>query len=145
MKTITIAMLFLLTACPPSSGRMMTGAPSSREAVESFLGAARAQDLEAMSVVWGTAKGPARDQMKREELEKRELVMMCFFDHERYRVLSESERQGSSGRTYRVELSKGALRRTTNFYTVRGPSDRWYVENADLDPVKDLCRNPPGS
>lgn len=141
MKRLAIALL-LFVACRPVSPGTMTGAPTPSAAVEGFLAAARAQDLDAMSTVWGTTKGPARDQMGRVELEKRELVLMCFFDHERFRVLGESAWQ-QGGRQFRVELTKGPHVRVTNFYTVQGPSERWYVENADIDPVKDLCREPP--
>ena len=141
MKKVAIALL-VFAACRPVAPGSMTGAPTPAAAVEGFLAAVRAQDIQAMSVVWGTTRGPARDQMDRAELEKRELVLMCFFDHERFRLLGETPGlQG--GRQFRVELTKGPYTRVTNFYTVQGPSDRWYVENADIDPVKDLCREPP--
>src|SRR5579883_1210574 len=41
----------------------LSGAPSARGAVERFLAAVRAQDLQAMSVVWGTKNGPSRDAL----------------------------------------------------------------------------------
>ncbi|MGH7663058.1 MAG: hypothetical protein ACRENI_01985 [Gemmatimonadaceae bacterium] len=120
----------------------MTGAPTPRAAVERFLAAVRAQDLQAMSVIWGTRDGPARDEFERSQLEKRELIMMCFFDHESYRIVTEAPGQAGS-RVLQVELTKGPYRVATNFYAVPGPSDRWYVENADLEPVEALCKEPP--
>jgi len=50
--------------------------------VDQFLAAVKAQDLQAMSVVWGTSKGPARDQLERSELEKREIIMQGCYDHD---------------------------------------------------------------
>jgi hypothetical protein len=123
----------------PPPGRMMPGASSPRAAVESFLKSVRAQDLQAMSDVWGTKEGLARDKWERPELEKRELIMMCLFNHDRYRILSEAP--GEAGhRVFHVELARAGITRTTNFYTIQGPSERWFVENADVTPVKDLCK-----
>ncbi|HJR63327.1 MAG TPA: hypothetical protein VJ803_06465 [Gemmatimonadaceae bacterium] len=119
------------------------GAPSARAAVEAFLASVRAQDLQAMSIIWGTSRGPARDVLPdREQLEKRELIMQCYLAHDRFRILSDT-RTGEESHTVVVSLTKGDLTRQTNFYTVRGPSDRWYVERADLEPVEDLCKDPP--
>jgi hypothetical protein len=44
-------------------------------------------------------------------------------------------------RDVRIELKKGNLTRQTTFYTVKGPSDRWYVENMDIAAVRDFCGN----
>ncbi len=143
MKRSLLAVgLMILGACGPRTGGSLTGAPAPRTAVEQFLAAVRAQDLQAMSTIWGSSKGPARDQIERSELEKRELIMQCMLSHERFRILGETG--GSEGRrVFRVELQRSSITRATNFTTVEGPSDRWYVESADLDPVKDLCRQMP--
>jgi hypothetical protein len=135
--------LLVLAACraPAASRGPMPGAPAPRAAVEGFLAAVRAQDLQAMSSVWGSAKGPARDVIPdRAELEKRELVMQCYLNHESFRILGDVAGV-NDGRVFRVELTKGPLTRATTFTTIRGPSDRWYVLEADLAPVKDLCRS----
>ena len=95
-----------------------------------------------MSIIWGSDKGPARDQIERQELEKRELIMQCMLTHDRFRILTEAPATGGK-RVFRVELQRGSLTRATNFTSVQGPSDRWYVESADLEPVKDLCRQMP--
>jgi hypothetical protein len=142
VKRSIIAFVMALAACGPRTGGALTGAPAPRTAVEQFLAAVRAQDLQAMSVVWGSEKGPARDLIERKELEKRELVMQCMLTHDRFRILSEAP--GTDGkRVFRVELQRGTLTRSTNFTSVQGPSDRWYVETADLEPVRDLCRQMP--
>jgi hypothetical protein len=141
VRKLVLALL-VFAACRSSSAAPrgpMPGAPAPRAAVEGFLTAVRAQDLQAMSVVWGSTKGPARDIITdRSELEKRELVMQCYLDHDSFRVLGDMAGD-KGGRIFRVELTKGDLTRTTNFTTVQGPSERWYVLEADLTPVKDLC------
>ena len=92
-----------------------------------------------MSGAWGDKDGAVRDnkKMSREEMEQRELLLMCYFRHDKYRVVSEAP--GTDGeRLLSVELTKGTLRRTTNFYLVKGGS-RWFVRSADIEPVRDLC------
>jgi hypothetical protein len=92
-----------------------------------------------MSGAWGDRDGAVRDnkKMTREEMEQRELLLMCYFRHDKYRVLGESP--GTDGeRVMSVELTKGTLIRTTNFYLTRG-GERWFVRSADIEPVRDLC------
>lgn len=139
MKRLIIAFVAVLAACGPRTGGPLTGAPAPRPAVEQFLAAVRAQDLQAMSIIWGTSKGPTRDQIERRELEKRELIMQCMFAHDRFRILGDAAGQAGR-RVFRVELTRGTIVRVTNFTTIEGPSERWYVESADIEPVKDLCR-----
>jgi len=135
-------LLVALAACThsatPGTGRQLTGADSPRHAVESFLGAVRAQDLQAMSVIWGTTKGPARDVVDRAQLERRELIMQCYLNHDSFQILSEAPSQNDT-RMLAVSLTKGDRTRETSFTTVRGPSNRWYVADAQLEPVRDFC------
>ena len=135
--------LVVLAACrsaPTTQNGRLSGAPAPRAAVETFLGAVRAQDLQAMSNVWGSERGPARDIIPdRAELEKRELVMQCYLTHDKFRILQDSPGQKDHQREIRVELTKGDITRATKFTTVRGPAERWYVLEADLEPGKDLC------
>lgn len=134
-----------LTACGGvGRGAESTGAPTPALAVERFLGSARAQDLQAMSAVWGTAKGPARDVVDRSQLEQRELIMMCYLTHDSYQVLSEGPAVGGK-RSFAVQLRRGDLSRATTIVAVPGPSNRWYVEQVALEPLRDLCQgtNPP--
>jgi hypothetical protein len=125
------------TATVNGPGTPQAGGP--RPALDAFLASVRAQDLQAMAGVWGDRDGSVRDsnKMSRDEMEKRELLLMCYFRHDKYRVLGETP--GTNGeRVFQVELTRGTIHRTTNFYITAG-GDRWYVRNADIEPVKDLC------
>ena len=148
-RTILLLLAFAVAACrsgssaAPSSGPApaanLPGAPAARQAVEKFLAAAKSQDLQELSIAWGTSKGPARDQFDRAELEKRLVVLQGCYDAEKHRVLD--EQPGDNGkRIFRVELTKGAVTKTPRFTTVKGPSDRWYVEDADFAAVTALCK-----
>lgn len=148
MKRIAL-LLLVAVACrsapthtnPTTGAVQLTGAASPREAVQSFLGAVKSQDLQAMSVIWGTSKGPARDQMERAQLERRELIMQCYLSHDKFDIRSDT-RTGEGLHKLGVSLTKGNLTRETNFITVQGPSERWYVQDVPLEPVRDLCATP---
>ena len=140
-----VAVLFLVTACSSATrggnGAQLTGAAEPKLAAEQFLRAVKANDLQAISTVWGTQNGPARETMERTSMEKREIILVCYLTHDTSRVVAEAP--GSQGhRDIRVELKKGYLTRQTTLYTIRGPGDRWYVENVDIAAVRDFCGNP---
>lgn len=149
MSPRKVAVLFLLAACTtatqtiPNNGQV-TGAVSPQLAVDQFLVAVRNRDLQAMSTVFGTNKGPARETMDRTELEKREVILACYFNNDSYRVLGEDPGQ-SGHREVRVELKRGNLTRQSTFYTIEGPGSRWYVDNMDIAAVRDFCGNPGNS
>jgi hypothetical protein len=135
-----LVLLIALAACHNAPrGSDVTGAPTPALAVERFLGSAKAQDLQAMSTVWGTARGAARDVTDRSQLERRELIMICYLTHDTYKVQSEGPAQQGK-RAFVVELRKGPMARSTTFTTVVGPSSRWYVEEVKLEPLTDLCQ-----
>lgn len=146
MSLRKVAGLFFLAACSSAtqssvnSGEL-TGAAAPQVAVEQFLRAVNAKDLQAMGTVFGTSKGPARETMERTELEKREIILACYFAHDSARILGETAGTGGH-RDIRIELRKGNLTRQTTFYTIRGPGGRWYVDNMDIAAVRDFCGNP---
>ncbi|HEX5973057.1 MAG TPA: hypothetical protein VFY85_14085 [Gemmatimonadaceae bacterium] len=149
MRKLLIGLLVVVGACttrttvipatPSPTTTSSVGQRSPREALATFLSAANAQDLQAMSAVWGDKDGSVRSsgKMGREEIEKREIIMMCYLKHDRYRVVSESPAVDNE-RVLAVELTKGKLSRTAGFnMATDGP--RWYVRSADLEALRDLC------
>jgi hypothetical protein len=115
-----------------------TGAADAMAAIRGFLTAAKQTDLQAMGALWGNPQGPARDQWPREELEKRELVMMCYLRHDKYDILGDAPNPGGT-RAVIVNLTLGPLTRSTNFEVVRAGDNRWYVQNVDIKALQDLC------
>jgi len=149
-----ISALALLAAChsspPPASGPTSrstssaatnaTGALDARGAVLAFLSAVRDQDLQRISAVWGTKDGSVRDiGMARQELERRELVMLCYLRHDRAKVVSDAPAPDNH-RVFAVEITRGGLTRSTNFTVVQGPQGHWFVENVDIEPLQELVR-----
>ena len=123
----------------PSPATAASTASGPKPALDAFLSAIRAQDLQALAVAWGDKAGPVRDTkvFSREEMEQRELILIRCFKHDRARVLGESQAPGGE-RRFEVELVRGTVTRVADFFTVQGP-DRWYVRSANMDAVKDLC------
>lgn len=123
----------------PISGQ--AGAANARAAVEAFLTAAKAQDLRGMSLVWGNEKGPTAERIKRDELEKRLIVMQCLLTHDKWEFAEERARLVTGGRQeYMVSLHQKQLNGQSKFTTVAGPGGRWFVEDLTLDGLKDFCR-----
>jgi hypothetical protein len=132
----------LLAACSrnPAPGTTLPGSVAPRQAATDFLNAVRAQDLQAMSTVWGNERGPARDYFDRAELDKRLLVMQSCYSHDRFQVLDESPGSGGTS-LVRVQLVRGNRTKTTNFVAHKGPGNRYFVDvrNPDFSAMSDFC------
>ena len=143
MKKLLIGFL-LLAACTTRTSELPNTSPGpvpsgARPALDAFLSAIRSKDLQALGANWGDKDGAIRDskRISRDELEKRELVLMCYFNHDSYTVLSDEPVAGGE-RKMTVRLTRGTLTRTTDFF-LTSAADRWYVRTANMDPVRDLC------
>jgi hypothetical protein len=144
VKKVVFAVLALTVACGPKRQPTapQTGASSARGAVEGILGALRAGDIQAVSTVWGTKRGPVRDddRFERPELEKRIVLMTRCFNHDAYQVVGQVAGE-NGGRGFEVDLRRGRATRRTRINAVQGEnSERWYVDNLDVDSVKDFCQ-----
>ncbi len=144
VSMIAASVAIALAACSSGrgggagSGSQMTGAALPKLAVEQFLAAARAQDLQAFSAVWGSERGPARDIVDRSQLEKRELTMMCYLTHDRFEIGADMTPKPGE-HDYTVQLTRESQTRETKITVVQGPSERWYVLDVQLAPLQDLC------
>jgi hypothetical protein len=126
-------------AVTPSGG--ITGAADARSAVLAFVTAGKNQDLDALSAVWGSTEGSVRttNTIPRDEMEKRELIMMCYLEHETHQIVSDAP-AANNERVVAVQLRRGSLTRTANFYAVAGPGGRWYVRAFEMEALTDFCR-----
>ena len=145
MKKLAMVGLLVVAACarPVSVGTAASpntpGAATAREAVQKFMAAAKAQDLQAMSNVWGTRDGPVRSTMERQELEQREIILLCYLKHDSYKIMSESP-AANGERVFEVESTYRDLTRSANFFATLGPADRWYLRTFDNEKLTDICQ-----
>ncbi len=156
-QVMLVAMAFGISACTqrqvnapsPVGGRNSSvnmpsgntvGMGSSKAAVEGFMAAVKKADLQAMSTIWGNEKGPGRDQFKRDELEKRLIVMQCLLQHDRWSLVDDSPQLKTGGRqTWSISLARRGASAKTTLTTVQGPGGRWFLTDADLAPLRDFC------
>ncbi len=151
MKRVRVMLVVLVAAALSGAACASSGAapqpgPTSEDpgaatptlAIQAFMAAIKAQDLDALALIWGSAKGPARDVTPSDQLRKRELIMECYLQHDSYRVVAEI---ASSAELHIVTLAvtKGSFTRETKTQVVLGPHQRWYVANTELAPLRDLC------
>ncbi len=140
MKKIWL-MALLAMACSHSAapGTSLTGAPTPRLAAEGFLNAARAGDLQAISTFWGDENGAARDHLDRDELDRRLVILQQCYNHDQFTLSEESMGSTADRRSFRVELFRGTRSKTPTFQMVKGPSNRWYVLDADYKAMGEFC------
>ena len=76
--------------------------------------------------------------MPREEIEKRELIMMCYLSHDSYRVLGDAP-AADGERRHDGGAHQGNSDAHDELLSRAAAGDRWYVRSADMEPVRDLC------
>ena len=132
MKRIAL-LLVLAAACRTAAvpDNALAGARTPRASVDRFLAAARAQDIQALGADFGDEKGPLRDHSDRAITERRLLIMLQCLRHDKA-VISEPSRGEGGSQVFMIDLTQGSLAATSRFTTVKGPSDRWYVEIFDI-------------
>lgn len=112
-----------------------TVAPASPEAaVRGFLAAVQANNLGAMSDLWGDQRGPARTYMDAAELEQRLTVIRSFLQHEQAELLeSQAGVMPSDGsqRVVQVRLTRKGCTPVVPFTVMRYGAG-WLVTNIDL-------------
>ena len=111
-----------------------TSAPSSPEAtVDAFMNAVRANSLVAMGDLWGTDRGPVRNYMAPDEVERRLSVMRIYLENEEYEILAPGAQMGmdEKQRVVRVQLTRRGCRPVVPF-TVTRFGNGWLVSNVDL-------------
>src|SRR2546422_10583234 len=76
------------------------------QALDQFLVAVKANDLNRKSQLWGTDRGPAADWMQPGDLGKKLTVIQGYLNHTGYRVVEGpiAAPPDSNARTFRAEL-----------------------------------------
>jgi hypothetical protein len=131
------------------------GAPDAKAAVAAYINAIAAQDLQAMSAVWGTSEGSIRTQLGSDEIMKREVVIVSMLKciHKDFSIVSDAT-AGPGERSMIVDLTyvppavtrdstraqtAPILTRATNFVVVKAGDGRWYVNSFEINKVNDIC------
>jgi len=106
-------------------------------AAERFLRLAGERDYVEMGWVFGTAAGPVIEQWPRPEVEKRMYALASVLQHDSVVLGPERPVPGRIGSA--VSVTAEILNRGRGYAVpmtlVRGPGDRWFVEQVDLQAV----------
>lgn len=121
-----------------SSSPASYGAPSSEQAIRTFLEALDRQDYPVMARQFGTREGPAEKKWGTEEVEQRMLVLSGLLEHDAYSLrrarLTESR---ADRRRFMVTLDGTRYGTVTlPVVTARSGSGRWFVERIDTSSLR---------
>jgi hypothetical protein len=123
---------------PPAASTNVTGASSAATAISGFMTAAKAQNLQAMGALWGTATELVRERDPQVDVEKRLLTMVCYLKHDNYRVTAERPDVGGT-RVYLLQLTYKDITRVSSFRVVPNDRGRWFVQEFELEPLQAIC------
>lgn len=143
MKSIKLLHLFaaVLLAASCSAGMSppggLAGAPAAPAAVERFLQLAAVNDYSGMGWIFGTVEGPILERDPRSEVEQRMYALAGLLEHDGFVVGTGSPVPGRTAEALRfnVILSRGGQALTVPFTAVRGPGDRWFVEELEVEAI----------
>ena len=141
VRKLVLVVALAAAACRPAAVTPApvgseTGAPTPRGAVEGYLAAVRAQDLQALGAMWGDSRGSARGFVDRDQFDRRVFLLQCITSHDRYRILA-GPVQKADTMAFEIELTKGDKTARTTAKTLQGPAARWYVNI--MEPVPPFC------
>ena len=142
-RSILLISILASAACAGKRADSAHLPPDPAAAVQDFLAAVKANDLEAMGSLWGSDRGPANEWMKPDELQKRLTVIRSMLVHDGA-AIEPGTRPGSSPaeRVVRVRLRRGRCTPVVPF-TTRQYQSRWMVAAIDLDAAGNPARRCP--
>jgi hypothetical protein len=137
------ALIVVALGCRTVPAGPMFGATTPRGAVEQMLSAAKAQDLQAITAVFGDETGLVRDRESRETVEQRAFIIACILKADTQKI-AEPMAAGNGRVSINVDLTQGTNSGSTRFETARAKDGRWLVANMDLPALqnKGFCKRP---
>jgi hypothetical protein len=136
---LMLAAATLLMACAPRLAPPggVAGAPVPEAAVERFLQLAGSRDYSGMGWYFGTSAGPIIQRDAIGAVEQRMYGLASLLTHDSFVVGNGTPVPGrqNEARNFQVEMRSGNQSMQVPFTTVRGPRDRWYVEQVAVDAI----------
>jgi hypothetical protein len=135
-----VAVLLLSSACASSGVRQPAdgpGAAAPGAAVERFMHLIATQDYIAMGWVFGTDRGPIIRRDPPRDVERRMALIANVMKHDRFAVGSQRPVPGRIGGAFRfdVTVTNAGRDHVVPFTAVRGPGNRWFIEDVALDVI----------
>jgi hypothetical protein len=130
VKRIALAIL-CLSACRSGAINTAAGASTPQAAVEQMLAGAKAQDLQAVTAVWGDETGLNRDKWDRAQLESRAFIVTCVLKNDTAKI-TETQSAGNGRFLVSADLTQGKNSASTRFHAARTKEGRWLVADVDI-------------
>jgi hypothetical protein len=135
---VLLVLLFVLgSGCssgmrPPGG---IAGAPAAQAAIERFLQYAAVKDYAGMGWVFGTSSGPVVERDPLGEVEQRMYALANLLEHDSFIIAGGSPVPGRTGgaMSFQVTIMRGGRTFEVPFTAVRGPQERWYVEQLTVE------------
>jgi hypothetical protein len=96
-----------------------------------MLAGAKAQDLQAVTAVWGDETGLNRDKWDRPQLESRAFIVTCVLKNDTAKV-TDTQSAGNGRFLVAVDLTQGKNSGSTRFQAARTKEGRWLVADVDI-------------
>jgi hypothetical protein len=135
LATLVILSAVLVSCSARSRDSSIPPTTDPEATVRSFLAAVQANSLVGMGQLWGTANGPASDNLDRATLEQRLTVIRIYLEHEEFTIVPGDPAAGvdvdAGEMAVFVKLSRRGCTPTVPF-TLVPHSGRWLVRDIDL-------------
>lgn len=138
LRQLVILGVALTAACGGGghTGTVAPEPPTPEAAVEQFLTAANAGDLDAMALAWGDERGPSSQTnvIPREERVRRLTIMQRLLASDSHQITA-TNNSDPTKLVVTVAMSQGTKRFAVPFTVVRSRNGGWLVKEIDLAPA----------
>jgi hypothetical protein len=143
LRLLPLALVVLVAACGPTvrAPAAGPGAPAPAEAVDRFLRLAVDQQTTdryiQMGWIFGNERGPIVRRDPASDVERRMYAISRVLEHEGFELRPQRPVPGRVGNAIQidVDLTQRGQEFTVPFIVVRGPAQRWYIEEVRLEAI----------
>jgi hypothetical protein len=139
---VALALVLLLAGCGPRIPSPIggPGGPAAAGAVERFLQLANERQYVQMGWVFGNAQGAVIQSWPLPEVEQRMYALARVLEHDSFVVGPATPVPGRIGAAerFQVQLRAGNRQYQVPFTAVRGPNQRWYVEQVAVEAITNV-------
>ncbi|CAN5851087.1 hypothetical protein BH23GEM3_BH23GEM3_12120 [soil metagenome] len=139
LRAFPLLLVIAAAACGPSlrTPQAGPGAEMPAAAVERFLRLAAEKEYAEMGWVFGTDRGPVIRRDSPQDVERRMFALANLLENEMFVVSAQSPVPGRTGAAmqFDVLITQRGRQYTVPFTTVRGPGQRWFVEQVQVEAI----------
>lgn len=135
MRRFTWLLLLAMGCRSMGRGTPAAGATSPSVAIDRFIAAANAQDVQALLGAWGDEQGARLDRSsspaERTQDERSAIILICHLRNSTYKI-GDSTPVAGDRTVFDVAMSQGTAHATVRFTVASTPAHRFFVADFDL-------------